>query len=316
MLDIENSLLERLRRVDAVFPASDFTARGLSLEDIEAYYRESRLGYKFVHSQEGSIHMALTPNGDFNESGYLRAPELVFEKFGSRAQDVLELGCGNGFNLRVLAGRAPQVNFTGVDLVSEHVGRALDAVKHLPNATAREGNFERLPFPPNSMDAIYAIESLCHALDSNAALLEARRVARSRARLIVVDAWRTEKTLGLSGDTLRAVETVERAMSVGHSTVQSVWIQRATAAGWRLADRVPLSDEVMPNLERFERGGTVVMRHARVAQFLKLILPKRLLANAVAGYLMADSVRHGYHTYEMLTFEASNTPRRIRANTN
>src|SRR4051812_48427737 len=48
----------------------------------------------------------------------VRAIELL------KPQRVLEVGCGNGINLLLLAGRFPKVEFTGIDLTTEGVAAA------------------------------------------------------------------------------------------------------------------------------------------------------------------------------------------------
>jgi ubiquinone/menaquinone biosynthesis C-methylase UbiE len=298
------SLEERYDQVNEVFDVRSFLHRGESLEDVAAYYRESRVGYRLVHSQGGSIHMALNPEGTFNESGYLRAPTLIHERMPALANNVLELGCGPGFNLKVLAERRPHDHFTGVDLTVENVRRAEQVAEKTPNITVVKADFQSLPFLSKTYEAVYSVESFCHALDINAALVEARRVSKTGAKFVVIDGWRTDKVESANDKTRQAIGLTERAMSVGHGRSQSDWLERSQVAGWRLVERMPLSNEVMPNLERFERGGAKALRHIVITRLMQKMLPGRLVGNVVAGYLMAQSVREGWHQYDMLVLEA------------
>jgi SAM-dependent methyltransferase len=115
-----------------------------------------------------------------------------------RPRRVLEVGCGNGVNLMLLAGRLPEVSFTGADLTREgpRAARALQREAELPrpmqayaplplaDVTAfrrvdfATGDATRLPFPDGAFDlvvTILALEQMERVRD--AALREIARVA-------------------------------------------------------------------------------------------------------------------------------------------
>ena len=285
------------------FDLGEFQTRGDNLEDIKSYYIESEIGYRIFHSQEGSIHMALNTDDQFNESGYSRTPNLISERIPERANAVLELGCGKGFNLRAVGERLVHVNFWGIDLVPMHIRKCERALADLPNVSVRQGDFADLPYDDASFDALFSIESLCHALRPATALREASRVARPDGRLIVVDAWRTDAIDSASTKVKRAIELTERSMSVGNALKQSVWIDAANEAGWILDETLPLSHEIMPTLRRFERGAELALRSSLATRLVRRVVPKRLVGNVVAGYLMSQSIREGYHKYELLVLK-------------
>jgi SAM-dependent methyltransferase len=93
---------------------------------------------------------------------------------------VLEIGCGNGINLLLLAGSFPDVEFAGVELTREGNDSALEFQRHevlpeamqayaplpLKDATAFrrirfvQGNAAELPFADNEFDLVYSILAL------------------------------------------------------------------------------------------------------------------------------------------------------------
>lgn len=102
-------------------------------------------------------------------------------------------------------------------------------------------------------------------------------------------------------DTERALKLTEKSMSVSNALTQREWLALARRSGFRRTGITPLSHEALPNLERFERMAERFMTHPRSARLLSRGLGLRLIENVSAGYLMAESVRQGLHTYDMIT---------------
>lgn len=122
-----------------------------------------------------------------------------------RPRRVLEVGCGNGVNLMLLAGRFPDVSFTGADLTREgpraahdlqrapELPRAMQAYAPLPLADATafrrvgfvSADASRLPFPDGAFDlvvTILALEQMERVRE--AALREIARVAGRHTLMI------------------------------------------------------------------------------------------------------------------------------------
>lgn len=295
------SLAARVEHLSRYFDLDRILDRSSGPSDIRTYYRRSKLGYSLFHSRHGSIHMALNPDGAFDPDGYFRAPKLAWEALSQPLvpDRVLELGSGNGFNLDLIATRSPHSTFIGVDLVASHVRSARRQLADRPNATATRGDFQQLECEDSYFDAAFSIESFCHATDSRAALREVARVVRPGGSFAVIDAWRTSKRVR-DPATRMAVQLTERSMSVANGTVQADWLADARAEDFRVSAVLPLSAEVMPNLQRFERLAGRFLAHPRLARLLGSRLGVRAIENVVAGYLMAESVRSGLHTYDMI----------------
>ena len=98
-----------------------------------------------------------------------------------RPRNVLEVGCGNGINLLLLAGRFPDIEFTGIELTREGHEAAVEFQHHhevlpesmqafaplpLKDTTAfkrirfMQGNATELPFGDNEFDLVYSILAL------------------------------------------------------------------------------------------------------------------------------------------------------------
>lgn len=93
---------------------------------------------------------------------------------------VLEVGCGNGINLLLLANQFPEISFTGVELTAagNRVARELQERDALPDALARyavdlgtdaaafrrinflQGDATAMPFEDNAFDLVYTVLSV------------------------------------------------------------------------------------------------------------------------------------------------------------
>src|SRR5262245_51412050 len=92
---------------------------------------------------------------------------------------VLEVGCGTGYWLRALAGRASLV--AGVDASGEMIARAKGSGAALVQARA-----EALPWADASFDRVVVINALHHFTNRDAFFGEARRVLKPGGGLFVV----------------------------------------------------------------------------------------------------------------------------------
>ncbi len=303
--DLDPELLAELeRRVARLAEAFDLNAlagHGGSAGEIRKYYEDSRLGYRLVHSQEGAMHMALNPSGTFDRSGYEGQANLVEQRFTDSTSDVLEIACGNGFNLALLAKRSPQRKFFGIDLVPSQIDRAAAALQPFPNASVAVGDFQHLSMADRSQDLVFVIESFCHATDLPRAFNEVHRVLRPDGLFVVIDAWRTERYSTAPELVQQTAANVELAMAVSNTLVLPDWLAMAERQGFSSVEDLDLSDQIKPNLARLAKGANKYLSHQRLASIARFVLPHSLVQNAVAGYLMPVTVDLGIHTYRLQT---------------
>lgn len=301
--DLEREIARRMERLRSMFNLEHLRGHGDNASEIRKYYKYSRFGYRFVHSPEGAMHMALNPDGAFDRSGYEGQARLVQERLRPADRTVLELASGNGFNLALLATRNSSVSFTGIDLVPSQVHRANKALAALPNATTGVGDFQALDIPDDSQDFVFVVESLCHATDLPKAFSEVRRVLRESGRFVVIDAWRTADFDAASPMLRDAAASVELAMAVSAARTFPVWQQTAAACGFTVVEDLDLTSQIKPNLERLARIADKFLSRPILARAAKLVAPDTLLMNAIAGYLLPLTVEVGVHTYRLQTLE-------------
>ena len=108
--------------------------------------------------------------------------KLILETFGDLAgRRVLDAGCGKGRFARIVAERHPAAEVWGLDL-SPAMLRYVP-----PGIHACAGSMTELPFADGSFDALYATESLEHAVEIERAVAEICRVVKPGGRIVVID---------------------------------------------------------------------------------------------------------------------------------
>ena len=141
----------------------------------------------------------------------------VFERLEIRAgEQILDLGCGNGWATRMLAQAAPGVGAVGVDVSPAMVARAEELHPLRIRARYEVGSFEALDFPDRRFDRAFSMEALYYATDLERALAEVHRVLKPGAVCdVVIDCY------------------AERESTRGWGAVLGLDLQCLTEAEWR-----------------------------------------------------------------------------------
>ncbi|MEU9130437.1 methyltransferase domain-containing protein [Kitasatospora sp. NPDC048540] len=119
-----------------------------------------------------------------------RLTDLVTERLApAEGQHLIDVGCGHGSTAaRIIAHHA--VEITGVSVSDYQVDLANSRPQPLDlpgRASFRLADAMDLPFPDETFDGAYAIESLMHMKDKAAALGHLARVLRPGGRLVIAE---------------------------------------------------------------------------------------------------------------------------------
>ena len=101
--------------------------------------------------------------------------------------DLLDVGCGRGAILKLLASRANRAVGVDIDANARQLARAELMLAGIPNCSLRKGDMYRLPFADNEFNTIIIDDVLVDAQDPVRALSEASRLLRSGGRLFILE---------------------------------------------------------------------------------------------------------------------------------
>ena len=171
----------------------------ITTDSVRTYYDENtNLFLKFsgtLREKPQNIHRSLwmentkTLEDALNTSNALIKAEI--ESVAPNSARIADLGCGVGASLFYIYPRlqnpAPALGLTLSPVqarLAQESAKQLGLQDHIRFA---EGDFTSVPLPSASLDAVYSVEAVCHAVDPESYFREASRLLRKGGKLILVD---------------------------------------------------------------------------------------------------------------------------------
>jgi ArsR family transcriptional regulator len=112
--------------------------------------------------------------------------------------DLLDIGCGCGRLLKLLASRAHRVVGVDIDPDARRSARAEMLLAGLPNCTLRQGDMLSLPFADAEFDTIILDDVLVGTEQPQKALAEAQRVLKRGGRILLLASIRDNSVAELN----------------------------------------------------------------------------------------------------------------------
>lgn len=167
---------------------------------------------------------------------------------------VLDAGCGVGDVARTLA-KENGLDVTGVDILDFNLinaRRRSEAAGLADRTRFVRADYHRLPYRPESFDAVYTMETFVHAADPETVLSEFFRVLRPGGRLVMFEYSRTPDDQ-LSEQSRRALETVcELAAMPTWLRLNHHELERLLEkAGFLVEDAADVTERMLPMLRAF-----------------------------------------------------------------
>jgi ubiquinone/menaquinone biosynthesis C-methylase UbiE len=156
---------------------------------------------------------------------------------------ILEVGVGTGKNLPYYP---PGVQATAVDISRRMLKRARKRAEVLVRDTVfLEMDAQRLAFPNETFDIVFATFVFCSVPDPVAGLRELRRVCKGNGKLLLLEHMRPgNPILGFLFDRLNPLVVRVMGANINRRTISNI-----RAAGWQIRQEEHLSSDIVRWIE-------------------------------------------------------------------
>lgn len=281
----------------------------MSTEVIRDYYQKSSFLYRNFHSKEGAMHLPIkfSDKESHKEKLTYQATSIhtIINQFNYI--NILELGCGMGFNTNFLAARNPDKRFTGIDLEPTNIKFAQQKSKKASNVFFHQMDYDRLEESGKKYDLIFVIETLCHSKDLIRLLNKLSNRLNYNGRIIIFDGYVTPEAPALQEFENHAYTL----LSWGFALDGFQKLDDATGSnvlnGLEVVQVENLSENVLSNLTAFQKGATNALQYPRLLKILlkTRIIPLAFLKQISAGLFTPYFLKSGYLGYYKLELRKS-----------
>ena len=268
------------------------TGKKNSLAQIRSYFRINDYAYRRFHSHDGFMHFRISPNGYFTDEDAYYQPDTV-SKHIKEGDVVMELGFGQGANLLYLARCHPGATFIGADLLP------LKAKEVPSNVSTYEMDYSDLSrFEDNSVDVMYAFETIVHNTDKEKIYHEVSRVLKPGGVMIVYDYALNASLETYDAHIQKAVALISKGGAAAMIESLEELNSHYTNSGLMIEKVTDHTQATLPDLKRLERMATKVLKHRLLTRLMFWLLPDQFVSNIILGYQGYDSGNAGVLSYQ------------------
>ena len=300
-----NKLKSYLIKLDKIVSVDKLLSKEIDYHYTQQYYTKTQKYYRKFHSPEGAMHFPIYLKKRMSHKEALSVQSNIIQEYiqEKNVQNILELGCGQGYNTCLLAPKNPAIQFRGIDLTPQNVKRAKEKSVNLTNTFFDIGNFENLPYEDNHFDLLFAIETLCHAIDRERVLKEAYRVLKPAGIFIVFDGFsKSSKFDDVYTEQARQLLALAFALPKFENLID--WKIPAKQLGFTIKSETDFSKTILPNLKRFQKGGEFLLKYSL---FSKILFKTKIFdiqsMHLIAGLMAASLLEGEMIAYYLLVME-------------
>ncbi len=119
---------------------------------------------------------------------HLPMAEWAFTKFEiPEKADILDIGCGGGYNIKRMLSKCREGKIVGYDLSDESVRKAKKVNKDEPRVKIVKGSVEKMPFKRDAFDLVTAFETVFFWPDTEKNIKEVFRVVKTGGQFVVIN---------------------------------------------------------------------------------------------------------------------------------
>ncbi len=275
-----------------------FKKNNFSNDDIKRYYKKNKyLLYRIAAGDKnGNMHIGISDDGivkkneKYQTYHVSKLDEII--KTNNYSQ-VLELGCGQGANMAYLAKKNKNVSFKGIDLYP-----SLDKKNKKYNITLFEGDYHNLEkIQDNSIDLVYAIETMCYSMDKNQIFKEVNRVLKKDGLFIIFDAYLAKERNKLSEIEMIGAKLVENGYYLNEFEYIGNLTKYIKENNFEIIREENMKKKVINHLLDYQNRIKKYMKFGVLFKLTSKLVSKEVLGNIVPIYFMYNTVNMDLSVY-------------------
>lgn len=274
----------------------------LDKEAIKRYYSETQFEYNLIWNWNLKTTPALhfgyyDAKATNHRQAISRANEVLAEYGGIKPGDrIVDAGCGLGHSCEWLAENY-NAEVTGITLVPKQVETILKRKRQHAKVNFLVADYLAMPFENNSVDVVWAFESLCHAENKIDFYREAFRVLKPGGKLLIAEYLRKSRPMSAQNEEL--LNEIFHAWAIPDLDTLSEHANHAASAGFRDFKDRDITAHVMKSYSNLRETCR------RYKGLSNLLVKTRIISavrhnNMLASLKQADGIEQGVFTYHHL----------------
>lgn len=279
----------------------------MNTEAVKNYYTQTQFEYGLIWNwmlkSTPALHFGYyDAQASSHKEAIVRANEVLASyaeiKPGSR---IIDAGCGLGQSTEWLA-KNLNATATGITLVPKQVASIKKRLISNPvsNVDFLVADYLHMPFQNNSVDVVWAIESVCHAPDKSLFYKEAFRVLKPGGKLVMADSIRCNRPLPDEKEKL--LNEIFGAWAIPDIDTVEEHSKHASSAGFSSFKNKDVTDSMMVSYRNLK---AVCKRYSglSLALYKTGIISTLRHKNMLASMKQLDGIEQKVFTYQHIVAE-------------
>lgn len=297
----ELKLLQRLCYVYNFFNYDFLLSQNqVSNKITEKYYKATRvLFYRIFCSKYGFMHIGISFDGKYIKNKHYEFTQAkIISKYlkNITAGNVLEIGCGQGANLKYLSKYFPHLKFMGVDLIP---GSKLNGKMPSNVFFVKEDYHILSSIPNNSIDCMFAIETICYSTEKERLFHILYQKLKVNGTLIIFDGYSCYDRKDYSQIERLCLDVLENAYHINSFEYDRAVEDVIKKVGFSLVLNKNLDKYANPYFLNLERRIEHYCLLGPLIKFILKHLPTEISGSMVPGYILGEMVRSKLVCYKL-----------------
>ncbi|MBA4140165.1 MAG: methyltransferase domain-containing protein [Segetibacter sp.] len=276
-------------------------------EAIKKYYTDTQFEYGLIWNWKlkttPALHFGYYDNKATNHrQAILRANEVLAEWAGiKKGSKIVDAGCGLGHSTEWLSKHYDAI-VTGITIVPRQVETIQKRLlKHpVKNVDFLIADYLNMPFPDNSLDVVWAFESVCHANNKLDFYKEAFRVLKPGGKLVMAEYLRNERPMNESKETI--LKEIFISWAIPDLDTLPEHYNQAMKAGFTSFKNKDVTEHVIKSYRNLRE---TCRRYYSLSKFLRSLglISSVQYNNMLSSLKQADAIEQGVFSYHHIVAE-------------